>query len=376
MASLRSAIVLVTLTAAAWTGTVEIEEPETSLFGSAALDAAICLMESDELKFQASVRNGAPLVEGLNTFFRESFLGKDGKKLKDEVLWKLENGTDRERRKAMILAGHCEGLELQDIERLRSSLDRTAAAWAFYHPLSRSEELRLESDPSMYKRGGGDWTSALVQCKQAITQQLISSPEELVGKKQDYLEGYQDVYLPNLARLEMFPSDEQCYWVDTDGDGRDELLMRFAIPDGWHEVVVSLELVQGWDGQWSVKELYKFPSHFRRGYLAGGDFLIADLDSDGLPEVCASSTSLGRGASDFLSIRGANGSYFFSGLSVDLLASPSGGAPLVRESSMSNTSGYGTAGSWLTTFGREITLTEFTSGGGVSECVVIVQRGE
>jgi hypothetical protein len=89
MASLRSAIVLVTLTAAAWTGTVEIEEPETSLFGSAALDAAICLMESDELKFQASVRNGAPLVEGLNTFFRESFLGKDGKKLKDEVLWKL-----------------------------------------------------------------------------------------------------------------------------------------------------------------------------------------------------------------------------------------------------------------------------------------------
>jgi hypothetical protein len=226
------------------------------------------------------------LIGSLFALIGERVHGPSGPALVREAVAGLSSPDPATRELAQILLAQANSEEIPEALLLeaRESEDPLLQVWAaFWEIANPAAELRVEDDPTLYRRGLQVDEDPIEALSDELRALLVV--QDLEGKQEEYREAYARVYLPNLERLgEWFPTAER-YWLDIDGDGVDECLAFGVLPDGWEDQEVTLMVARGPDGQgWGVRYLRKWDV-IESPADARAPFLVADLDSDGSPEL-------------------------------------------------------------------------------------------
>jgi hypothetical protein len=370
---MKFAVSALALAATIWIAQENPGDIEQDSFNAPGLDAAIALLESESFKDFVVLEGGSELATELRRFLTSRFEGERGFSFRKRALDQIESGRPEQRRKAMLLLSQCKDVTAYELEVMRSSPSPLAVAWASLHPGADSERLPVEADTTLFSVGMGQGVDPIAACAPQIAAQLRLTPSDLEGLKQEYIDGYNSVLIPNLEKLTTFVSAEKRYWLDTDGDGKDEVYARITIPDGWDWVTISVRLDQDEVGDWSLVWFDVYGQGDRRDYFNGADFLVVDLDGDKLPEVVESMHGVQR-YSKSISVRGLHLNGLFHGSKASLIKSPWGGSPLFIEGEPYNLTGHSNALDYATRLGTELTLTEIGPMGERIESVVIVPR--
>ena len=227
---MKLALTAVTLLSTLWFAPSISAFQEPVDFTDPTLDAVITLMESEMLKEEVGFHGGSELASGLRKLLARQLTGEEGSALRGQTLAKLQSGTATERRKAMLLLTACDDLTKEDLADLVSSTDAEVLAWAYFHPLVSDALTAPSADQTLYTTGLREGDDPLKACSKQIGERLRRTDEQLVGLKEEFLEAYDNVFLPNLEILDTFARPNQRYWLDLDGDGVDEFFVRFRIP--------------------------------------------------------------------------------------------------------------------------------------------------
>ena len=157
--------------------------------------------------------------------------------------------------------------------------------WATFSSRRYERLPEFRSDRQAFDKGEDD--GPFIAVREQVEGKLKLSPSELADRKDEYVRGYHETFLPALREYWKHIPASQRYRADLDGDGRHEVVAYGELPDGWygHHVVLILSRREG--PHWKLTYIRSLdPSERSFGVT------IADFDGDRVTDLAFQSRTV------------------------------------------------------------------------------------
>ncbi len=151
--------------------------------------------------------------------------------------------------------------------------------WSLFAELPWDEIQVYQAKTQLYRQATTTDDKPFRAIAQDLRKRLVIPEEKLKGFKEEFVEGYRREFFPALEHYWDFIKAENCFYIDFDGDGAEEIVAHVEIPDGWlNQAFIVL--------------LHRQPDSWKIAYFNHLDhmdhiqtFMIDDFDGDGRPEL-------------------------------------------------------------------------------------------